>query len=354
MSKKLPSINGLRALSVSLVILGHLAFHQILFLPIKQYPKLLRPLVAFITDGHLGVNIFFVISGFLITHILLKEKEAQGKISLKKFYVRRALRIFPAYYFLLLVYFILQCLEHADFSSASWLTSLTYTKYFNWRLDWLSAHFWSLSVEEHFYLIWPLLLSLGIRAGKRATVAMILFVVFFRLIHAFYPLDWVNSLTIFLRMDALAVGCFFAIYQKQILQFLTPFWKWTLPFCLLFFIGIRYIPIALNKLNLGFLFIPFGETTLNTPTYIVIGILLFYSIYGPQKIWFQFLNLKVLNFLGILSYGIYLWQQFFINGGKEWPHQFPQNIVLLLLVAIGSYYFIERPFLKIKKRFSVK
>lgn len=352
MSKKLPSINGLRALSVSLVILGHLSFHRILFLPIDAYPKLLRPLIILITDGHLGVNIFFVISGFLITYILLKEKEQNKSISLKNFYIRRALRIFPAYYLLLLVYFIVEQLGYINFSSASWLTSLTYTKYFNWRLDWLSAHFWSLSVEEHFYLLWPLLLGLGLRQGKRSAFAMIAIVVIFRITNIIYPISWINHHTLFLRMDALAIGCLFAIYQKQILLLITPFWKWILPFCIMFLIGIRYVPIMLSKINMGFVYIPLGEGTLNLPTYIVIGILLFYSVYGPRKIWFKFLNLKALNYIGILSYGIYLWQQFFINGGKEWVHQFPQNIFLLLLVATLSYYLIERPFLKLKNKFN--
>ena len=106
--KKLPSLNGLRAISIFLVLFDHLQIKYYIFS--ETLPKYFLPIRYFLEDGHLGVNVFFVISGFLITTLLLKEEQKNKTVSLKKFYIRRTLRIFPAYYTLLLVYFILQCL----------------------------------------------------------------------------------------------------------------------------------------------------------------------------------------------------------------------------------------------------
>jgi peptidoglycan/LPS O-acetylase OafA/YrhL len=104
---KYPSIGGLRAISVILVIIFHLNLQQHIFHNLEKYP-LLAPILSFLQDGQLGVNVFFVISGFLITSLLMEEERLNKAISLKGFYIRRTLRIFPAYYFLLFVYLLLQ------------------------------------------------------------------------------------------------------------------------------------------------------------------------------------------------------------------------------------------------------
>jgi peptidoglycan/LPS O-acetylase OafA/YrhL len=84
-----------------------------------------------------------------------------------------------------------------------------------------------------------------------------------------------------------------------------------------------------------------------------IAIIMFYSVFGPKGLWFKFLNLRLLNFIGILSYSIYLWQQFFICKSSNWFTQFPQNIFILFAFAFSSHYIIENPFMKLKTRFSV-
>ena len=162
---KYPSINGLRAISILLVVIHHLCLNEHIFTEIQKN-TFIRPLTNFLQDGNFGVNVFFVISGFLITTLLTNEENKNNKISLKNFYVRRVLRIFPAYYFLLLVYFVLQLLNYIQIDPAAWLTAITYTKYFNWSLDWYTAHAWSLSIEEHFYLFWPL----GCSPGEAASL----------------------------------------------------------------------------------------------------------------------------------------------------------------------------------------
>src|ERR1700710_2420018 len=150
MKNQIPSLGGLRALSILIVLAGH--FVEAGYVTINR-----NSLLYNFFDSGFGVNIFFVISGFLITTLLIKEEIANKEISLKKFYIRRIIRIFPAYYFVVLSYFLLEfCFHLIHFSNISWLTTLTFTKYLSPDFDWLSAHFWSLSVEEHFYLIFPL------------------------------------------------------------------------------------------------------------------------------------------------------------------------------------------------------
>src|SRR4051812_24348426 len=145
-----PSLNGLRAISVLLVIAYHLKIYFLYSQGIDLGENL-----SFFADGNLGVNVFFIISGFLITSLLLEEERMNSTISLKNFYIRRTIRIFPAYYFMLAVYFILQLCQVIHIGPSSWFTAVTYTKYFNADQDTVTAHAWSLSVEEHFYLLWP-------------------------------------------------------------------------------------------------------------------------------------------------------------------------------------------------------
>src|SRR5579871_4579551 len=143
--KQLPSLNGLRAISITIVILDHL-----LRLNLRLSTWLsLCPLF----DGGLGVNVFFVISGFLITSLLLAEERVTGTISIKNFYIRRIFRIFPAYYFLLLAYAYLAWLGYLNIRPVFWIMLLTYTRYIRILGEIYTAHAWSLSVEENFYFL---------------------------------------------------------------------------------------------------------------------------------------------------------------------------------------------------------
>jgi peptidoglycan/LPS O-acetylase OafA/YrhL len=348
-TKKYPSLNGLRALSILFVLCEHFGFHLknsgYLF-----YPRWLEPLASFIQDGQLGVTVFFVISGFLITSLLLQEEQANGKISLKNFYTRRTLRIFPAYYFLLLTYFIFQWLGYIKISHNSWLTALTYTKYFNTHADWYIGHAWSLSIEEQFYLFWPMIFLLGNRARKIAAIVLILTVPLIRLYLYFYPIDWAMRYAIFVRIDSIAIGCLFAFYKKEIIEILTPYWKVLFYFSVITLFILRYLPDFASKIYFQFIFIPLG-TTFGSIANILIAIILMYSVFYTKGNWFKFLNLKVLNYIGILSYSIYLWQQIFTYISSFWINQFPQNILLLILASLFSYYIIEKPFLKLKSKF---
>ena len=160
---------------------------------------------------------------------------------------------------------------------------------------------------------------------------------------------WMNALTIFYRLDAIALGCICAIYQKEIIKIFNPHWN------KVFFISITllFCPYVSNFfMNLGFLTDAIG-TAHRTVANILIAALMMYSVFGPKGIWFKFLNLKFMHLIGLWSYSLYLWQQFFLSGANFWFSMFPINILLLFCLALFSYYIIEKPFLKLKAKFSV-
>jgi len=351
--QKYPSINGLRAISILLVLLGHLHVTSSIFQVWKEDNRLLNLVKYFLLNHHFGVNVFFVVSGFLITSLLLDEEQRTGTISFKKFYIRRTLRIFPAYYFVLLVYFLLQLGGYFHFSTLSWITSLTFTKQF-YSHDWQTGHFWSLSVEEIFYLFWPLVFVAGDRFRKRTAILLIVLVPLMRIVFHFYPTEWRNDLTLFTRIDGIALGCLVALYKEEILAKLSAYWTAVFIFAAAALLVLPDVRFHLAKIGLEFILIPLG-TTYGSIANVLIALILLYSVFGPQRLWFRLLNSRVMDYVGMLSYSIYLWQEFFIwgrEGHKDWIHQFPQNIVFTFLAAMGSYYLIEKPFLHLKAKFS--
>lgn len=348
---KFNGLNGLRAISIVLVICNHIGLQTTLFNNLQQI-KILSPFILFLQDGHLGVNIFFVISGFLITSLLIREEAIAGTISLRNFYMRRTLRIFPAYYFLLLVYLILQLSGYLFIDNNSWLTAITYTKYFNWDLGWYTSHAWSLSIEEHFYLLWPLFFVYGKKIKKYFVIGLILAVPFVRLYTWYYPVSWINDLTIFTRIDAIATGCLLAFYKDSIISKIQSQLIIYFSTAICSLLLLRYLPPYAAKVDLDFIFVALGITH-GTIANFLIAIIVLYTITAKKGLWFSSLNSKVFNYIGILSYSIYLWQQLFISPYKHWETTFPQNLLFVLLAALFSYYLVEKPFLKLKNKFKI-
>ncbi len=308
----IPSVTGLRALSISIVIFTHLneanSFGKIYNIP---FPFTL------ITDGDFGVNIFFVISGFLITYLLLEEEKKNGAISLRNFYLRRVFRIFPAYYFLLLCYLILELFSVIHLNKNSWLSSIFYYKYLV-PGDLETRHLWSLSVEEHFYVVWPIIFFLFRKSRVYFAFGIILLVFLCRLL-AYYgstPYPIIKNWTfIFQRVDAIMIGCLFAIYRTRISVWMEKVLSWKyVPFWLiLLFLNTQYF-INLNtfyKLHLGVFLVPLGiGSSVGTLTNLFIAIFLLFSI-NYKNGWFRILNSSTAIYIGKLSYSLYLWQQIF-------------------------------------------
>jgi peptidoglycan/LPS O-acetylase OafA/YrhL len=334
MKQHIPSLDGLRALSIICVLISHIqsrSFH-------KQDAM----------GGQIGVTIFFVISGYLITRLLLQEERTYGYVSLTNFYIRRSLRIFPAYYLLLFVYFLLQLAGVLTFTSASWLSSLTYTKYFpiSGASEWETGHFWSLSIEEHFYLVWPFAFAYLKPYRIHFAITIIALCVGFRL------LSTINAMNLLTRADAIMTGALFAFYNRNIQSALTRYYRlhpFTLiaPFVgILFCIGFKRV-LSLPDSSMIVAFV--GSYGLMTN--VCIGLIILISITFPKNAWYRLLNLRIVSQLGLFSYSLYLWQQLFFSSHLGVLSSFPLNIFLIVIIAMISYYLIEQPFLRLKARF---
>ena len=212
----IPSLNGIRAISIMMVVLFHLrANHFYDF----QNP-LARQLGLIFINGELGVNIFFIISGYLITTLLIQEKESTGNISLQAFYIKRTFRIFPAYYALLLVYVVLQSVGYLHLPGVTWLSLLTYTKQFFSADIHEVGHIWSLCVEELFYLVYPILFVTFYKHIRRLILALIPLFILFRLQTFHFPASGYKN-SIFVSGDSLLVGCLFAFESLSIKAFIS-------------------------------------------------------------------------------------------------------------------------------------
>jgi peptidoglycan/LPS O-acetylase OafA/YrhL len=352
---RIASLDGLRAISIALVLIAHLAYMPNGPLPSEATRFFPGPHVL----GAVGVDIFFAISGFLITTLLLTERARTGSISLRGFYWRRAVRILPPFLAYLGVLALLDAAGLLTIVRRDWLAALTYTANFVPDVTVPLAHLWSLSVEEHFYLLWPLvLLVAGIdRSGRIALGCLvaqpILRWCFYRYGNGLIDIDYAT----FTRLDTIACGCLLAILAHRLGH---P--NGERP-------GRLASTVALldRMPRLGFLA---GATLLLTSTFVLshsgkymiavrpfvdafaIGLLLWTASRTPTMGVARVLNWTPLAWCGRLSYSLYLWQQLFLDPthADRWVCQFPQNILLPFGMAIASYYCIERPCLRLRDR----
>lgn len=211
---RIASLDGWRAVAILLVLGSHFPYSV-------GFPERLG-WTGWIFDGDLGVRIFFVLSGFLISHLLHREAEKNGFIGLKDFFIRRVFRIFPIYFAYLLVLALLQSLGMYSDAASSWLGCLTFSRNIVGRGDSATVHFWSLAVEEQFYMLWPLAFS-GLALWRRRGLAALLLVIPLLacpLARAWaHPAEMEGSFvarlfgprSIVMYADSLAVGCLGAL-----------------------------------------------------------------------------------------------------------------------------------------------
>jgi peptidoglycan/LPS O-acetylase OafA/YrhL len=306
----IPSLDGWRAIAIGAVLVSH------------SFPS-----TYWTQHGALGVNLFFAISGFLITTRLLDDP------SLKRFYIRRAFRILPPALFFLAVASAAVPSPRTDL-----LSSLFFLRNY-WGADpqhgWYTAHFWSLAVEEHFYLIWPAVLILaGIRRARFVAPALALAVAAWRsldlrhawlatLLHSEHLRN--SPLRTDYRMDALFWGCTLALAPR----FKGHAAAAALPLA---------AAIALD------IYQPQGYMALQA---ILFPCILALTVARPAT----FLEWPPLRWIGRLSYSLYLWQQlFFSHYHHGFLQRFPLNLACALACAGFSYYLIEKPMVRLGHR----
>lgn len=337
--------NALRAFSVILVVLTHLDLSD--WIPNTDFVMTrVWPLIS----GDFGVQVFFVLSGFLITRILLNQHAKQGKINFKNFFARRFLRLLPP----LLVFFIMigtaNLFGYLTNAGDSMLYAVFYIyNYVPHRLYSLEmGHLWSLGVEEQFYLIWPFVLTVFTQVSRLlffiltliiACSIVILFYQTFSLSESYFVKRW------FIPASCpILVGCLGAVFNQ------------------FFFSGMR--SLMQRKVVVGALIILAYTFPLYAPEFFIpLGILiqsiaiicLLLLIYHSQETKLvQALEFRPLAYIGIISYGIYVYQGFFLRtgGGSElWFQQFPVNILFTSVFAVLSYEWVEKPILRLKRKF---
>lgn len=317
--RRIPSLDGLRAISITLVMVSHLVkWKHISGAILESY-------------GTLGVFIFFVLSGYLITNILLGEYKRTSTISLRKFYIRRAFRIFPAAFVFLAIVIVLYWKEMSWFHVAA---AVFYFANMDLTRPWIFGHLWSLSIEEQFYLLWPFALKKWYRHRTWIVLGAFWIAPVFRtVLYAFKVRDGlVGSLPLY--SSHLAVGCLLAILAPRLPK----------------------IPRSIALLMLGALIlIPFFAA--NTPartlfSLFVLSPLLDVSAAGLVLHVIQFpyraLNWGPVAWLGRISYSLYLWQELFCSNAAL------HGGYLLILPSIGcaclSFYLVEQPMLRIRER----
>ncbi len=344
-SGRVPSLDGLRALAVGLVLNAHAAASWKSFV---FWPDWLLPI-----SGSTGVDLFFVISGFLITLLLLRERARTGRISLAAFWVRRALRILPAFLTYLAVVALLAAMHIVQVTGKDWAYALTYTVNFHTGPPWIFGHLWSLSIEEHFYLIWPVLLMwLG---PRRATVFLVAVLVLSPALRFAMWYRWgesalMNKTTPF-RLDALAAGCLlaFACFSARGPDLLRLTRRWAWP-GVLAALGLHVLS---RLLWAGGGKTPFEAAFVRPLDAAGLSLLVLCSVAAPRSLLGLVLNLAPLQAIGILSYSLYLWQQPFLwpqGADLYWCCRAPQNLLFAVAAASASYYIVERPFLRWKHR----
>jgi peptidoglycan/LPS O-acetylase OafA/YrhL len=333
--------DALRGLSVVLVVITHLGFYH--HLPENAF---VRERVWLLFSGSTGVLVFFTLSGFLITRLLIYEKNTTRKIRLGRFFLSRLLRLLPP---LVLFYSVLSALMLLKQLPLAW-EGLLFSLFYLYNFvppAYLSAelsHTWSLAVEEQFYLVWPFVIRFFSEKKRWFLIGFFLLLSLF-LVHEMqsYPPDRQAAMNrwFFPAVCPVLVGSLSALLIHSFDAFANRIFsekKGPLFWALVLFVFPLYSPFP----SFSFLFQASGMATL-----------LVWIVFNQQNAFVQSADHGIPAFLGKISYGIYVYQGLFLRTGPTgelWIQQFPQNVILTLAAALLSYRFVEKPILEYKKR----
>jgi peptidoglycan/LPS O-acetylase OafA/YrhL len=335
-------LNGLRAISIFMVLLAHLGLRW--SLPKSEFfLERFWPLIS----GDTGVMVFFVISGFLITSLLLDEKKRNGSINLKFFFIRRFLRLLPPLMLMMIFAVVLMFLDLIPISAIGLIYSFFYIYNFIPKANYTGelAHTWSLAVEEQFYFTWPFVLAfiknpkiiLGLTfVIVGSCVALFIFNQSSDLANDYHINRWFLP-----AISPIIMGAIIAILKDISVRFMRS-------------LGVFIIGLVLF---LSPLYVPFELLTyLSFIQSLGVSCILLWIYHNQSSFFIKALELKPLFYIGQISYGIYIFQGVFLTTGpslKWWMQSYPYNILLTFAVAVLSYHLIEQPILKYKEKYKV-
>ncbi|GGZ80995.1 acyltransferase family protein [Algibacter mikhailovii] len=350
---RIPSLDGLRAVSILLVLIGHAYGH---------YFK------AYIDLANLGVRMFFVISAYLIVGILYQDVQ-KNRFSIKWFYFKRLMRTFPAFYTYLAVILIL--LVGVGFFELNqfWRAPLFLENYhprYLWKYQqWFVGHSWSLAVEEQFYILIAFLFYFYNKSKiSKNGLILILFacMIIAPMVRSSYmiiggiPKILTGSIhrSFETVVDSLAIGGLLALVSsKTIGEYKwVGFFKHKNGYLFLIIIAIQFLNSSFVRelfgLKIRFVYNLFGLSIIN----VLLAVIVFNSInFTRRTMYVHLLNSRVVVFIGMLSYSIYLWQQVWLY---KWDFPIYCKGIGILGSSLVSYYLIENKFMKWRNQILVK
>jgi peptidoglycan/LPS O-acetylase OafA/YrhL len=377
-------LDGLRFFSFFAVFAYHC--YESLFFHIKDIHPGLYNFAGFLfKNGNLGVNFFFVLSGFLITYLLIKERELTNKIHVGNFYVRRILRIWPLYYVCLIIGFVLfPLVNKITGGSTQEVANPWYYAFFAANFDMMHlwqdpepnlpdaitlSVLWSVAVEEQFYLTWPLILSIvPFRKYKYVFPAIMAFSLIFRSFYTGceggdhgedYAVRYFHTFSVIGDMALGGLFAYLCSYESKFKHFVTHMHKGVIALIYMGALGFSLfrreifpcgMPVIFERIIIGTFF----------------GLIILEQNYA-QNSFFKLGNFKIISKLGIYTYGLYCLHLIGIyialkfvgfagwNLQNAWVLLFLVVAALLasILISLASYHFFEKWFLKLKDKFAI-
>lgn len=277
-----------------------------------------------------GVRIFFVISGYLITSILLGEHSRTSTINLRQFYIRRAYRILPAAAVFMLFAFAMYWRDLRWYDIAA---MLLYLVNFDAARPWMVSHLWSLGVEEQFYFLWPSVLRKWYRQRIPILLGVIVFAPIFSTACYYFRVPNGGYGMFPTVADNLAIGCLLAILSPRIPK--VPGWAASLMLLAVVLIP-NWVPNTSTRTLLELFF-------LSPILHCSIAGLVLHVTQSPYRI----LNFAPVMWLGKISYSLYLWQEPFFFAQSR-PHLY--KLLLCIGLSCLSYYAVEQPVLRLREK----
>ena len=353
--KNIKGFDSLRAIYILLVLMTHLGLYRYF-----EFNSFLKSRVWLLCSGLTGVQIFFTISGFLISHLLYREKQRNDKINIKHFFVRRFIRLLPPLILFYIIMLLTMFLGFIPQNNIGLLFSVCYLYNFIPNLFYSGelGHMWSLSVEEQFYLFWPFVLA-AVSSYKKIFWGT-LFLLILCLIGTYIIPTW----TLHYKTNSFPLNTTFQL-ERWFIPAIAPVMIGALTATVLNFKydwiqkiiarGMSVLIVAI-LLFLSPLFLPAEMLPIsNFFQSIGVGMILLLLYFNQESKAVNYFNYKWLAYFGKISYGIYVYQGFFLRtgpGGSLWVQQYPVNVICTILLAVLSYEYYEKKILKLKLRFN--